>query len=643
MKTPWGITLGLSGLALLASTAQVSTAQVQANAAPAYAPAAANAAAPAQSYSIDQTRYFANHEIEQVELKQRLAGAAAFPAVAPADASALLAYLQGAESLLAQLQRHHSYLLLRASRDIDNRADADADDEVGNAIDRLLTTIQVALRSFGGAAFAQDAAAHPALNRYAYLLVQAEREAAHQLPNDQQAVLDELAAPALANLWNLYQQTVRSTPFAKIGTGGGELDAKKDARVLAFNPDRSVRHAAWQARWDGYASRSDIYASILLGVVRLGDRVARLQHFPDAPSSVYFRRNLDRKNVSEALAAIESHADLLKRYQRLRAQHVTAMAGIVDVRSWDLSLPAPGFTVPRMTLEQTRAAALSALAPLGLDYVEHYRQLLDPANGRVDVGAEQGKRTNGGFSVGAPGVPSGLFVESYGPGLIGDSRVIVHEGGHAVHRQLMTESAVSPFYTRGPNWMFEAFAVLNEFLLYDHLYQTSTDPQAQAYYLEALIDNIVFQLFGSAEEGTLEQSIYDGVIAGQIKNAADLDALTLSIWNKYEIWPALEPELAHTWATKSLLVQDPLYLVNYLYAGLLATKMFDMSKHDAAAFQKRYADLLRNGFYAQPEELLRTFFGRDLPQHALVEDGMNILQQRMESLAKVYKRIEKKP
>jgi oligoendopeptidase F len=311
--------------------------------------------------------------------------------------------------------------------------------------------------------------------------------------------------------------------------------------------------------------------------VRLEDRVARLKRFPDAPSMVYFSRNLDRNEVTDALAAMEHHADVLKNYQRLRAEHVSTMTGIADVRSWDLTLPAPGFTAPRLSLDQTRATALLALEPLGRDYVEHFRQLLDPANRRMD---EQGKRTNGGFSVGAQGVPSGLFVEKYGAGLLNDSRVIIHEGGHAIHRQLMTENAVSPFYIRGPNWMFEAFATLNEFLLYDHLYRTSIDAKAKAYYLEALIHDMTFNLFGSAEEGTLEQSIYDGVIAGKIKNAADLDALSLSIWSKYEIWPALEPELAHIWTTKSLMVQDPLYLVNYLYAGLLATKMNDMVKHD---------------------------------------------------------------
>jgi len=629
MKTTRTVALPLLSLLWLANSTRLA-----ANVAPEVAVAQAN--------SIDQTRFFATPDIEQNELKQRIEEASSFPAAPPQGPAQLLDYLKRAETLLAQLQRHDAYLNLRASRDMDDRADVDAGAQAGEAVRQLLGTVAKALRSLGDTAFAQDAMALPALKPYAYLLVLAAREESHQLPNDQQTIVDQLADPAQANLWTLYEQTLRSTPFAKVNTTTGGLDVRKDSGVLSENPDRAIRQAAWERRWDGYASRADIYAGILLGVVRLTDRVARLQHFPDAPSMVYFSRNLDRKDVTAALAAIEAHADQLKNYQRLRSQHVAAMAGIADVRSWDLLLPLPGFATPRMTLDQTRAAALSALAPLGLDYVEHFRALLDPANRRMDVAAETGKRTNGGFSVKAPGVPAGLFVESYGQGFLGESRVIIHEGGHAIHGQLMNEGGVSPFYTRGPNWMFEAIATLNEFLLYDHLYQKSVDPKAQAFYLEALIDDITFQLFGSAQEATLEQSIYDGVIDGHIKNAADLDALTLSIWTKYDIWPALEPQLAHTWITKKLMVQDPLYLVNYLYAGLLATKMFDMLKQDPASFQRHYAALLREGFHAPPEELLRGLFGRDLTQQQLVDDGMNILQQRISSLAAIYKKLEAK-
>jgi oligoendopeptidase F len=88
--------------------------------------------------------------------------------------------------------------------------------------------------------------------------------------------------------------------------------------------------------------------------------------------------------------------------------------------------------------------------------------------------------------------------------------------------------------------------------------------------------------------------------------------------------------------------QDPLYLVNYLYAGLVATKMFEMAERDPAAFQKQYADLLRQGFYAPPEDLLRSFFGRSLTQHELVDDGLNILRRRVELLAPAYQKLDAK-
>jgi oligoendopeptidase F len=603
---------------------------------------ASTAVAPTQSYSIDQARYFATPEVERAELKQRIEEASAFPAVAPEDPKALYDYLHRADVFHAQFLRHAAYLHLRVSQDIDDQADADASEQVDDADGQVLSNAAVALHAFGSDAFSKAASVNPALNRYAYLPALAERALAHGLPADQQRILDALAGPAASNLWTLYQKTLRSTPFAKVATTDGELDAIKDGALLSLNPDRAVRQAAWQARWDGYVSRADIYATILLGVVRLNDRTAKLERFPDAPSQVYLSRNLDRTRVTEALGAIESHAELFKAYQRLRASHVAASTGIADVHSWDLLLPTPGFTVPYRTLDQSRAAVLSALAPLGADYVEHFRQLLDPANGRMDIAAAQGKRTNGGFSIGAPGVPSGLFVESYGPGLINDTRVIIHEGGHAIHRQLMAEADIPSFYAEGPYWMFEAFAILNEFLLYDHLYQASTDLKARAYYLEWLLGDMTFTLFGSAEEAMLEQSIYDGVVAGQIRDTADLDALTLLIWSKYEIWPASEPQLAHTWISKRLMFQDPLYQVNYLYAGLLATKMFDMIKHDPAAFQKGYLDLLRNGFYAPPEQLLRKFLGRELSQRELVDDSMDILQQRIQSLAGLYKKFDTK-
>ncbi|WP_266158533.1 M3 family metallopeptidase [Dyella silvatica] len=597
------------------------------------------AAAGAVAYHIDQTAYFASSAAEQAQRKTLLADITAFAAQPAPAAGALLGYLQRAETLLNACGRHIAYLHLRSALNIEGQASADAYDVMGSAKGRVITATRTSLRQLGDAGFANAIAAEPGLSRYAYVMQGAERGLPHELPAAQQTILDQLADPASSAFWTLYQQTRRSATFGKIRTADGEHEVEKDAKVLARDPDRTVRQTAWQRRWDGYTDRADIYAGLLLSIVRMNDRTARLQHFDDAPSAAYFWRQLNRHAIDDTLAAVADQADVMKTYQRMRAAHVTATTGIRDVRSWDLSLPATGFAPPRFTVEQVRAMSLAALAPLGKNYVTHFKALLDPAGGRMDVPTEQGKRVDDSFSISARGVPAGLFVGEYSGDLSG-ARVVIHEGGHAINAQLTNERGGSSFYEPGPSWISETIATVNEFLLYDYLRQHSEDPQAKAYYLQALLDEITFQIFTSAEEGDLEQSIYDGTVAGNIKNAADLDKLTLATMSKYDIWPAYQPQLAHTWMTKRLMYQDPLYLVNYMYSGLLATKMFDMAQRDPADFQQRYMQLLSSGADASPEERLRRFFGRDMSPREWVTDDMALLKQQTQALQTLYRQIE---
>ncbi|HEV7775955.1 MAG TPA: M3 family metallopeptidase [Luteibacter sp.] len=592
-------------------------------------------AAVADSYSIDSSRYFASPAAEAVDRDRLVAEIAAFPSSVPPEPGQLEDYLHHAGALLADCRRHDAYLHLRSALDIDDSKTEEAYDQVGSADGKLIMAVRKALRSLGDTAFAAAAAKRPSLARYRYLLEKSVRGLPHELPPEQAVIVDDVADPASSTYWSLYQKTLSSTDFAKLGS----LDVRKDAKKLLIDPDRDVRQAAWQKRWEGFDSRADIYAGLLLGVVRLNDKVAHLHHFEDAPAEVYFRLFLSRDAVSATLAAVQAHANVMKDYQRLRSARIAGVYGLQDVRSWDMSLPEKGFDVPRFSLDRAREVASQSLAPLGGVYVAHFKALLDPRNGRMDIASEQGTRVNDGFSISAPGIPSGLFISRF-DGFIEGPRVLVHEGGHAIHGQLMNESGVSPFYTGGPSWLFESYAIFNEMLLFDHLEQASRDPRAKAYYLQSLIDDMTFQIFTSAEEATLESAIYDGVIAGKVRNATDLDALTLKTLGAYEIWPALEPELGHAWMTKRLMYEDPLYLANYLYAGLLATKMYDMAKHDPAGFHVRYEALLRRGFDAPPDVLLHDFFGRDIPPGELVEGDMTVIAAKVHELSALYRRVD---
>jgi oligoendopeptidase F len=157
-----------------------------------------------------------------------------------------------------------------------------------------------------------------------------------------------------------------------------------------------------------------------------------------------------------------------------------------------------------------------------------------------------------------------------------DLSVIAHEGGHAAHRSLMTAHGVKPFYANGPSFLFESFAVFNELVLADYLAEHAGDPRLQRFYREQWLRIKGLDAFYGTQDALLEQQIYDGVSQGTIRSADDLDRVTLQVDEQFSIFPAITPELRNRWAAVSLMYEDPLYNVNYVYGGLLALKYFQL-------------------------------------------------------------------
>ena len=589
----------------------------------------------ADTYRIDPTSYFASPADEATDRAALEADISALPVLATPLPRDLLAYLRRAEALLARDQRHIAYFHLLAALDIDDHAAADAHSAVQTDEGVLVDRVRNTLRALGKPGFDQAAREVPELTHYAYVLDRAIRGLPHELPPEQQAILDDVSDQGSTALWNTYQKTRRAIVYGSVHTSDGDLDAGKDADRLGAGPDRSVRQQAWQQKQVANAANAETYAALLIGIVRLNDKTAHLQHFADAPEAIYFRRQFDRADVDATARAVEQRASVLMDYQRLRAGQIGRTAKLADVHSWDMTVPPPGFTAPVFDYAQIRRIVPAALAPLGHDYVARFTALLDPATHRTDLAASRGNRVNDAFSIAAPGVPPGLFLGEWNSDLKGAS-VVAHEGGHALHSELMNAHGVSPFYNHGPSWMHEAIAILNEMLFYEHLYKHAPDSATQAYYLQAQLDEMTFEIFTSAEEAQLEEGIYDGVIAGKIRKAADLDALTLATTSRFEIWPGIDPELKHAWIGKRLMFQDPLYLANYLYAGLLATKMFAMATADPRDFQKRYEVMMASGFDAPPKVILNRFFGHELSPSDLVNADMDVIKGKTAALGKIY-------
>jgi oligoendopeptidase F len=437
----------------------------------------------------------------------------------------------------------------------------------------------------------------------------------------QQTVLDATAKPALSSYWQLYQKIDRLP-----------VGIEKSVRAQRVSEDRSVREAAWRRHWKIADAKADADASLLFGIVKQQEATAHLKNYPDAASAGYASRDLTRAEVQASLAAVQANLSLYQSYQRLNAMRLKRTLAIADSKPWDMDMlkSAPS---PHFTFADVRKIAPHALTPLGAAYVQHFSALLAPSSGRVDIASKVGNREAGGFSVNAPGLPSALYMATF-TGSADDVRVVIHEGGHAVAAQFANESGTPSFYASGPDWLMESYAILNEFLLYDYLARTSPSPADRRYYANALLDDMMFQVFGSAEEATLEQSIDDGVDTGEIQSAADLDACAYRVMKGFEPW---SDDILHAssalWSRKRLIFQDPFYLVNYMYAGIIAINLYQQAKLHPGSFPVRYDALLRRGYDAPPMTLLAPLLGKGISTATLTTSAFGVMRDQLNKIS----------
>jgi oligoendopeptidase F len=197
---------------------------------------------------------------------------------------------------------------------------------------------------------------------------------------------------------------------------------------------------------------------------------------------------------------------------------------------------------------------------------------------------------------------------------------------------LMTANNVAPLYAEGPSFLFESFAAFNELVLADYMAEHSDDPRMRRYYREQWMSIKGLDAFYGAQDALLEQRIYDGVSAGSIRGEDDLDKLTEQVDGRFSAFPTTTPELRNRWAAVSLMYEDPLYDVNYVYGGLLALKYYQLYTANREEFVPRYIALLKNGFDASPAALLKRFLNIDLFDSSLLADDLDLLNRRLNEL-----------
>ncbi|WP_162842670.1 M3 family metallopeptidase [Mucilaginibacter pineti] len=573
-------------------------------------------------FTVKLERYFPSPGVEQAGRKRLADSVHIFIKGKPWTLSNVGVRLNACEKFLVSLNRHYAYFQLLAYKNKLDTTARSAKQHISELIDALDTRTNQELRRPRFASLAKKNG-YP----YQYLIRQVMLKAAHELSPADVAVAAQLNDPFLERLTTRYDNLMDAiSPVPGRG-------------AIMQNKDPSVRASGMRKFYSVYDQHAEILAATLIDITAQSNAYAKLRVFKSAPEAVYARRlQLPEDSVRSMLKHMTALNSVLKAYQQVQADQVKLKYGLDTAHSWDMNLPS-GYSFKPMTYAEVRKLIDQAFKPLGKAYQRSFAWLLEPANGALDIAAGPNRITEN-TSVGYPGVPTTLYMKSY-QGMLGDILRLSHEGGHAIHAQMMSEHLSVPSYSSGPGFLFEAYAMLNELLVLDALKKQAATTEAKAFYTKALLDKLSLEIFTAAEEGSFEQALYDGTAAGRVRDRKDVDSLYSGIMQQYDLFFTSEPERKSEWINKRLLFDDPLYNINYLYAMLLSCRLYQQAHDDPADFARRYGELLKNGFDASANDLIKKYMDFGLENESLLQSTIMLMQAQTDELKGYYQILKR--
>ena len=549
----------------------------------AFACAAVPAAAAKPDWTFQLQRFFASPKDEVAARGDIHALAEKLEAQSASIASAadLLAAIETQNELRRVFRQHDLFLFLRFAVDTGQEAGMTDADTLRARVRSAERALADSIAKRGAAQLAQDRAALPGLARYGFWLDTLADNAAHR-PAAEAQKAEDLFAP-LASARN-YPRPAGSP------TSGATDEATK---LAALGKERRL------------------FAHLLGDAVGTADAEAKLRGYQSAADRAASGGKIDLADYRALLAAVAAKGPAYKARQ------------LAHTDPFDSPL--------RWSAALSVKAIVAAARGFDPAYGAEFAALLDPANGRSDLGLDGGAKRLPLYGAGSvyPIGTSTIYMQHY-EGTLLDLVALAHESGHAVQAQLMYKAGVPMAYGTGPGYFTESFARFQELLLLD--YQRTHAPVSQrTLFRDALLARLQ-AVFPSAEEAAIELAIHDLYAEKGSLDADALDALTVEVGGRYDASYAEKPARKGVWMLSEGYYMAPMQELNDAYAAFLAVRYWQAWRADPAAFRKGYMALLRGGYDAAPADLLRRKLGIDMAADVFVSATLDALEQEVGQL-----------
>jgi oligoendopeptidase F len=387
--------------------------------------------------------------------------------------------------------------------------------------------------------------------------------------------------------------------------------------------DPELRKRAFKQFYGEFQDHQYTLASSLAYSVKTDVFRARARHYSSALEAALFPDDVPLSVYDGLIKSVRANLEPLFRYFDLRRRAL----GLAELHLYDTYVPLVPEIETRFTFDQAAETVLSALAPLGKDYVDVLAEGLRSRRW-CDRYENKGKRS-GAFSSSSFEAPPYILM-NYKEDVFADIYTLAHEAGHSMHSWFSQNSQLFQDYEY-PIFLAEVASTFNEELLTHHLLQTTTDPKMRAYIVNRQIDELRGTLFRQTMFAEFEKIIHTIEETG--------DALTLDVF-KSEYHNLLETYFAENFVLDPELDLECLRIPHFYHAFYVYKYATGISA--AVALSQRvlsgeseridaYLNFLRSGGSKFPLETLKAA-GVDMATSAPIESTLRLFEQRLAEL-----------
>ena len=467
----------------------------------------------------------------------------------------------------------------------------------------------------------------PDLKDYDALLRRMLLSKPHTLPKEQERLIAMMGEVANApeGIFSALTDADMKFPPIRMPDGSDQELTEGNYSTFIRSDNREVRRQAFHNIMSTYEFYGNTIAGTYGASVKKDQFMAASHHYTSAREAAMKPLEIPESVYDSLIDAVHEYLPVLQDYLRLRKE----LLQVDELHLYDLYTPiVKGF---RMDLPYEKAfdLVLEGLKPMGEDYIAKLKEARD--NRWIDVYPSRGK-SSGAFSSGSLREVHPYVLLNHNNNL--DSAfTIAHELGHSMHSFYSNTNQPAP-KSDYSLFVAEVASTCNEAVMQRYLTEQMTDPAAQAFLLNHLLEQFRTTVFRQTMFAEFEKISHEMAAQGIPLTKESLSDVYFKLNEQYYGETCfMDPEIASEWMRIPHFYRA-FYVYVYATGLCAAVSLSDKILREGENAVKDYRKFLSAGCSVPPIEALK-LAGIDMSSPEPVRQALEVFRETVRKMHEV--------